>query len=311
MKIDRRHVEEAFKQYVSDYDVSDVKVRLKVDHTYRVAQMCDAITIDLRLTPADRDFAWLSGMLHDIGRFEQLRRYDTFVDSRSCNHAALSVDILFHEGVIRQFVEKDGAAGAAAPDRAERDRAAGAAALESVVGETEPDSAPEKSTANQAFVPDLSSDEYLLDLVIRLHNVYKLPENLSEREYLFATVLRDADKIDILRVNRETPVTEIYDLPEEAFRTASISDEVFQDVMSHQNVNRAHSKTAIDFIVGHIAFVFGLVYPESFRQVRDQGCLAQMLAFPSDNPDTQKKMKKIAEEVEKYMDEKIESTKYH
>lgn len=270
MNIDRSHVEGAFRKYVSDYDISDVKVKLKVDHTYRVAQMCDAITSDLHLSQADRYFAWLSGILHDIGRFEQLRRYNTFVDSRSCNHAALSADILFHDGVIRQFVSVQNQGSEYRP-----------AALR------------------------LSADDRLLDLVIRLHNVYKLPENLSEREYLFATILRDADKIDILRVNRETPVTEIYDLPEEAFRTAAISDEVFQDVMSHQNVNRAHSKTGIDFIVGHIAFVFGLVYPESFRQVRTQGYLAQMLAFPSDNPDTQKKMKEIAGEVESYMDEKI------
>lgn len=41
MKIDRMHVNEAFKAYVSDYDLSDVKVKLKVDHTYRVAGMCN------------------------------------------------------------------------------------------------------------------------------------------------------------------------------------------------------------------------------------------------------------------------------
>lgn len=75
VNIDRMHVREAFKAYVSDYDLSDVKVKLKVDHTYRVAAMCDAITEDLGLSAADRDLAWLSGMLHDIGRFEQLRQW--------------------------------------------------------------------------------------------------------------------------------------------------------------------------------------------------------------------------------------------
>lgn len=94
MKIDREHVKETFARYVADYDMSDVKIKLKYDHTYRVAEMCDAITATLDMTPEDRDIAWLTGMLHDIGRFEQLRRYHTFQDRQSVNHAALSADIL-------------------------------------------------------------------------------------------------------------------------------------------------------------------------------------------------------------------------
>jgi HD superfamily phosphodiesterase len=32
-----------------------------------------------------------AALLHDIGRFEQYRRYQAFVDSKSENHAALGV----------------------------------------------------------------------------------------------------------------------------------------------------------------------------------------------------------------------------
>lgn len=273
LTIDRAHVKDVFQSYVSDYDLSDVKVRLKVDHTCRVAGLCDAITDDLGLSSEDRDLAWLSGMLHDIGRFEQLRRYHTFVDSRSVNHAALSADILFKGGLISRFVKTSGLQQCAAPvdEEARRDH----------------------------------DSLRILEKSIRLHNVYRLPEKMAGREYLFATILRDADKVDILRVNCETPVTEIYDLPMEAFRKASITDEVLNDVLSHENVNRVHSKTAIDFIIGHIAFVFGLVYKESFRQVRAQGYLTQMMEFPSENPDTQKKLRLIGREVEEYIDRKL------
>lgn len=258
VNIDRMHVKEAFKAYVSDYDLSDVKVKLKVDHTYRVAAMCDAITEDLGLSAADRDLAWLSGMLHDIGRFEQLRQYHTFQDRLSCNHAMLSADILFHDGKLRLFVR------------------------------------------------DAEEDELaLLEKTIRLHNVYRLPEELSAREYRFATILRDADKIDILRVNCETPRSEIYDLPEEAFRTASISDQVYDDVMHARNVDRAYARTAIDFMIGHIAFVFGLVYTESFRQVRAQGYLDEMLRFQSDHPDTREKLKHIRQAIEQFIERRL------
>ena len=105
MHINKEHVLSAFDRYTSAYDVTDVKVKLKIDHTYRVAELCDRISDSLHLSHEDRDIAWLSGMLHDIGRFEQLRRYHTFMDKISCNHAALSAEVLFSDGNIRMFTE--------------------------------------------------------------------------------------------------------------------------------------------------------------------------------------------------------------
>ena len=256
MILDRKQVKCEFMNYVSDYDLSDVKVRLKVDHTYRVAQICDAISDSLSLDTVDKEIAWLSGMMHDIGRFEQLRRYHTFVDADSCNHAALSADILFKEGKIRLFTED-------------------------------------------------SDHDKLLEKVIRLHNVYQLPE-LTEREYLFATVLRDADKIDILRVNCQTPVEELYDLPREEFLNTEITDQIYQEVMSGQNVNRKHSRTGIDFMVGHIAFVFGLTYKESFRQIRKQGYLDQLMNIPVKKEEAKRRMNNIRRYVHKYIDKELE-----
>ena len=56
------------------------RVKLKIDHTYRVAALCARIAQSLALPPEDVDLAWLSGILHDVGRFEQLRRYNTFIE---------------------------------------------------------------------------------------------------------------------------------------------------------------------------------------------------------------------------------------
>ena len=46
------------------------------------------------LTGEDKDVAWLLGMLHDIGRFEQIRCFGTFNDGMSVDHAELGADIL-------------------------------------------------------------------------------------------------------------------------------------------------------------------------------------------------------------------------
>ena len=246
--INRQRAEQTFLDYASHYNMEDPKIRLKVGHTLRVAGLCERVAKSLRLGPEEKDLAWLIGLLHDIGRFEQVRIYNIFRDAESVNHAQFSADLLFRDGMIRDYIT-------------ERDH------------------------------------DRIMETAIRSHNAYRLPEGLTEQERMYCQILRDADKIDILRVNRETPMTQIYNLPEEEFLTSEISDPVYEDMLAHRDVNRANSRTGIDFLMGHIAFVYGLVYPVSFRIVEEQGYLEQMLAFESRNGRTRERMDRIREEV--------------
>lgn len=88
---------DAFNTYVARYDVSDERIALKVEHTYEVAKLCAEIARGEGLPPADVDLAWLCGLLHDIGRFEQLCQWGTFSDADSCSHAALGIQVLKDE----------------------------------------------------------------------------------------------------------------------------------------------------------------------------------------------------------------------
>ena len=90
----------AFRNYVSLYDAGDIKIKLKIDHTYRVADIAGRIGSSVG---ADPDFCWFLGLLHDIGRFEQLTQYGTFIDRDSVDHAELGADILFCDGLIDDF----------------------------------------------------------------------------------------------------------------------------------------------------------------------------------------------------------------
>ena len=100
-------------------------------------------------------------------------------------------------------------------------------------------------------------------------------------------------------------MTQIYNLPKEAFLTSEISDPVYEDMLAHRDVNRANSRTGVDFLMGHIAFVYGLVYPISFQIVEEQGYLEQMLAFESRNERTRERMERIREEVRGYIQKQI------
>lgn len=107
MKVDRKKAQEVFAEYVENYDETNTRIKLKIEHTYRVAELCEKIAQNLGLSSEDVDIAWLMGLLHDIGRFEQLKRYGTFNDAQSINHAKLGVEILFEEQKIRGFIEDD------------------------------------------------------------------------------------------------------------------------------------------------------------------------------------------------------------
>ncbi|MBO4336715.1 MAG: HD domain-containing protein [Lachnospiraceae bacterium] len=102
---DRNRIRRAFKEYTDRYDPSDIKISLKIDHTYRVAENAEIIAQDLGLDEDGIFLAFAMGMLHDFGRFEQVKKYGTFIDRKSVDHAELGADLLFHEGYIGDFFD--------------------------------------------------------------------------------------------------------------------------------------------------------------------------------------------------------------
>lgn len=233
---------DAFEAYVSGYDASDPKVALKVDHTLRVAGLCDRIarSPELALPPRDADLAWLCGLLHDLGRFEQLRCYGTFDDARSVSHAAVSAGVLFDGGRIRDYLED-------------------------------------------------ADEDSMLETVVATHSAWRLPDGLCPRTRMFADILRDADKVDILEVNCVNTTEDIYGVPEAAMRESPLSPACVRAFYEHRTIRRDLKRYPADLLVGHVCFVWELVYPESLRIALEQGYLARMLDYPFADPMTRER----------------------
>lgn len=104
--MDLQYAKQQFEGYLDNYDRNDDKVRLKIVHTYGVVECSRQIAESMGLSDEDRELAQLIGLLHDIGRFEQVKRFDSF-EPTVMDHAAFGVQILFEEGSIRQFVKED------------------------------------------------------------------------------------------------------------------------------------------------------------------------------------------------------------
>ena len=98
-----------FLEYTSSFftllnDSYDIyNINLKINHTFRVMDLCGEIAESLNLTKEDITLAKLCGLLHDIGRFEQWNRYKTFVDSKSVDHGDFGAKLLKEKNFIRRF----------------------------------------------------------------------------------------------------------------------------------------------------------------------------------------------------------------
>lgn len=242
--MDRKQFIRVFEDYVKTFDMSDIQIRLKYEHTFHVAENCDTIARSLDLPPEDVDLAWEIGVFHDIGRFRQVQKYHTFIDALSVDHAELSADILFSEGLIREFTK------------------------------------------------DSSHDE-ILEKAIRQHNKFRLSQTLTEREKMFCQIIRDADKVDIFRVNFSTGMENLYKVSSEEVYASGVTPEVYEIFKAHSTIPRDIMKTIGDHFIGHCALAWELVYPKSRELVRKQGYLEKMMDFPTKNP----QMKEILEDA--------------
>ena len=99
-------IEQVFRDYVDIFDWSNENIRLKYFHTIEVANISYEVAKRLNLSSEERDLAKLIGYLHDIGRFIQVSKTNTFKD-KTMDHATEGVKILFEEGLIREFILDD------------------------------------------------------------------------------------------------------------------------------------------------------------------------------------------------------------
>lgn len=251
MNIDRKIVREQFASYTRNYDPEDPKIALKITHTYKVAENCEEIAKSIGLSQEEIDFCWLSGMLHDVGRFEQVKRYNTFIDSKSVDHAEFGADLLF--GSDRLI---------------------------------------------ETYTDDRSLD-HALEIVIRQHNKFRIAETVSGQTLTFCNILRDADKIDIFRVNIETPMEDIYNVSTQELADSEVTPEVMEYIRNHIAIDRKMLKTPADHHIGHLALAFELVYPKSYELVKEQGYLYQLFDFKTNKESTKKAIEETSQEIEK------------
>jgi len=106
-----------FDEYVAgfygDDEYLNANIELKDKHSRRTCEEMLYLADELGLDDNQRRIAEATAIFHDIGRFEQFKKYQTYNDPRSINHCLFGLDILRKSNLLdgidggeRDLIEK-------------------------------------------------------------------------------------------------------------------------------------------------------------------------------------------------------------
>jgi hypothetical protein len=188
----------------------------KKEHALVVCREIGRLGQDMNL---DRDgivLARIMGLFHDVGRFEQVRRFGTFVDRSSLDHGALGEQILRENQVLHKIEHKQ---------------------------------------------------RELVFRSIRYHNRKELPKGEDEACTFFASLLRDADKLDIYRVVWNKVVKPC---------RGGCSPKVLQSLAEGRIVDSQEVKSDTDYRLLLISWVYDINHAQTARRLQTRGYIAQL-----------------------------------
>ena len=245
-----------YDEYVDTFREADgqlpVMMRLKRVHTGFVVKNAEAIADGEGFTAEEREVSLAAALLHDTGRYEQLKRYNTFKDSDSVDHAVFSHEIVVEKGWLDQAEKKVEGKGRGGQWKD--------AILKAVLYHNRRD------LPNELNLP-LSTSTSSLHLAS-----------------LAAHAVRDADKLDIFRVLEDQVEHTDWRSDSRAFWNLAVSAPpnpvVVECIESGQPVDYQNIQSLSDFVLIQVGWMIsGLHFATSRRLCRERSHLAYRRKF--------------------------------
>jgi len=242
-----------YDAYVDTFRGSDgklpVMMQLKRTHTAFVVKNAEAIVDGEGFSPEEREVSVAAALLHDTGRYEQLRLYNTFRDSDSVDHAVFSHDIVIEKGWLKK-VEVEGRGRESWED----------AVLKAILYHNRRDLPEEIRDPPSTSTSDLN----LLSLA--------------------AHTVRDADKLDIFRVLEDQVAHTDWKKDSRAFWNLAVSAPpnpvVVDCIEKGLPVDYQNITSLADFVLIQVGWMIaGIQFATSRRLCRERGHLAYRRDF--------------------------------
>lgn len=253
MYIDIEKAKKEFMEYTSRYDVQNDNIDRKIWHSIRVMEVSKQIATKMKLSQEQIEVATLIGLLHDIGRFEQYKQYQTFSDLNSFDHGDYGVEILNKD--IRKYIEND------------------------------------------------KYDE-IIKKAIKNHSKFEVEEGLSEEELLFAKIIRDADKIDIM----DESIHIFFKGREEQVNKSILNDKVYEQFKNNSIIKREKNLKLenIDSIASVIAFIYDINFKETLQIIKENDYINKILdRYNLQDKETKQKIQEMKNIANEYINKKV------
>ena len=124
------------------------------------------------------------------------------------------------------------------------------------------------------FIQEEKYDSIILK-AIKNHNKFKIEEGLSEKEFLFARIIRDADKLDIFLEGAEIFWTKSEQLDE--INNSTISNDILNDFRNNCLIDRKDIKTKLDGIINFIGLLYDINFKYDFEVIKKEDYINKIL----------------------------------
>ena len=106
-KNDVAELKKWFEEYVESFRSNNKEIQrnydLKILHTKNVCYNIIEIGNDIGLDDTDINISEIIALFHDLGRFEQFYKYNTFADGKSEDHSVLALKIINENSLLDKF----------------------------------------------------------------------------------------------------------------------------------------------------------------------------------------------------------------
>jgi len=93
--------------FYGDDEYINANIKLKEEHSGRVCSEMLYLADQLHLVGNQRLLAETIALFHDVGRFPQFAKYQTYNDPKSINHCLLGLEVLQKENILTQLPDDE------------------------------------------------------------------------------------------------------------------------------------------------------------------------------------------------------------
>lgn len=244
--IDLEKCKKEFLKYTEEFDLENDGIKRKQLHSLRVMEASKKVAEALNLSEEKIELAELIGLLHDIGRFEQYNRGNTYLNEMLLDHANLGVQVLVRDDYIKKYI----------------------------------------------------TDENYIGVILKAiinHNKYKvIEEGMTEEEILFAKIIRDADKLDILYEG-----VEIYwntDREKQNVENSKISVNIEQQFKAERQVKKLGNERndTVDGLLILLSYIYDINFKETLEIINKENYVDRILdRFDFKDEQTKEQIEKL------------------